>query len=208
MTTRLFAYCSLRRPRVRAAAVAAAVTAGATLWAGAALPAGATGATGATGRDGRDGTAAVKAKNACKLLDRAEITAVLTQAPLDPGPKRVRLPGQHANFTRCEWDDHETPEATQLAAFTGLARDLTKRQRLGLGVAAPGTTARDLAADELTGLGDWGAVEIVRNGTYGTIQVVKGKDSYFVSAAYQGSAAPQVTEADMLALARIASARV
>jgi hypothetical protein len=152
--------------------------------------------------------ATTKAANACALLTRAEIESVLSGAPLDPGPTKRVIPNSRTNFTDCRWDDEREATSVQLAVFTKLGRRIKSSQLGGLGRAAAGTAARDLTAEELTGLGDRGTVEIVRDGTYGNIGIVKGRDAYLVSAAYQGPGAPQVTEADMLALARLAAARV
>lgn len=155
------------------------------------------------------GATATRANHACTLLRPGEITGVLTAAPLDPGPSKVRIPQARKNFSRCEWDDHLVPQRTQLAVYTGLARKLTATQRANLGVAAAGSAARDLTPEELRGLGDRGAVEIIRDGTYGSVSVLRGNDSFFVSAAYQGPGAlPTITEADMLALARLAAPRL
>lgn len=149
-----------------------------------------------------------KAANACALLTRAEIESVLSGAPLDPGPTKRVLPNARRNFTNCRWDDEREATAPQLAVFTTLGRRIKASQLAGLGRAADGTTARDLTTEELAGLGDRGTVELVRDGTYGNVGVVKGRDAFLVSAAYQGPGAPQVTEAEMLALARLAAARV
>ncbi|MFA5883362.1 MAG: hypothetical protein WDA60_05890 [Acidimicrobiia bacterium] len=149
------------------------------------------------------------ATSACKVLTAGEIASVFTGAPLDPGPKRVTVPNADKRFTRCEWDDHENETTPQVAAYTGLARKVKATQLAGLGVADPGTAARDLTKDELVGLGDRGVVELVQGNRYGNIAVVKGKDAMFVSVTYQGPGAlPQVTEADMLAIARLAAARL
>lgn len=149
------------------------------------------------------------ATNACKVLTAGEIASVLTAAPLDPGPKKVAVRNADKRFSRCEWDDHVAETGTQLAVYTGLARNVKATQLGTLGVAVPGSTGRNLTPEELTGLGDRGTVEIVRDGTYGTISIVKGKDALFVSSAYQGSGTlPHVTEADMLAIARLAAARL
>jgi hypothetical protein len=150
-----------------------------------------------------------KARHACNILLASEIESVLSAAPLDPGPTKVHIPNSRRNFTRCEWDDRREPTTTQLAVYTGLARKLTRDQRLRLGIPAAGTTARALTPQELDGLGDWGAVEIIRDGTYGSIQVVRGAASFFVSSSYQGPGPlPLVSEADMIALARKAAPRI
>jgi len=146
---------------------------------------------------------------ACKLLTREQIESVFGAAPLDPGPTNRTLPNARKSFTNCQWDDEATPTTTQLAAFTTLGRKVKKAQLSGLGRAAQGTAARDLTPAELQGLGDRGVVEIVRDGTYGTVTVVKGRDAMLVSVAYQGpDPRPQVTEADMLAIGRLAAARL
>jgi hypothetical protein len=149
------------------------------------------------------------ARTACQLLTRAEITSVLTEAPLDPGPRPFSTPNTIAKLTRCRWDDRAATRSPELVAYTGLARDLSKKRLSSIGTAAAGSSARDLTADELAGIGDRGSVEIIRNGTYGSIAIVKGNHAVLVSAAYQGDGTlPQVTEADMIELARMASARV
>lgn len=164
---------------------------------------------GATPTPAVTAASAAKARHACNLLLASEIESVLSAAPLDPGPTKVHIPNTRKNFTRCEWDDRREPTTTQLAVYTGLARKLTKDQRLGLGVPAAGTAARALTPQELDGLGDWGAVEIIRDGTYGSIQVVRGRASFFVSSSYQGPGPlPLVSEADMIALARKAAPRI
>jgi hypothetical protein len=153
--------------------------------------------------------AATKAEHACKLLTRAEIESVLSAAPLDPGPTKRAIPQSRKRFTNCRWDDEREATSHQLAAFTTLARKLKPSRLTGLGVAAPGSAARDLTATELEGLGDRGTVEIIRDGTYGNVAIVKGKDAFLVSAAYQGPGPSlQITEADMIALARLAAARI
>jgi hypothetical protein len=49
-----------------------------------------------------------KAKNACTLLTNKEITSIFTDAPLDPGPTKVKLRKRgNQNFTQCEWDDKQ-----------------------------------------------------------------------------------------------------
>jgi hypothetical protein len=153
-------------------------------------------------------TKTAKPNAACRLLTRAQIESVFTAAPLDPGPTNRTIPNARKNFTNCQWDDEAVPTTTQLAAFTTLARKVKPAQLSGLGVAAQGTAARDLTPAELQGLGDRGTVEIVRDGTYGSVGIVKGRDAMLVSVAYQGPNAPQVTEADMLAIARLAAARL
>ena len=150
-----------------------------------------------------------EARTACELLTRTDITSVLSAAPLDPGPTKRAIPQSSRNFTNCRWDDERAPTSTQLAAFTTLARKVKAPQLAGLGVAKEGTATRALTTEELKGVGDRGTVEIVRGGTYGNVAVVKGKDAFLVSATYQGPGTlPQVTEADMLALARLAAARL
>jgi hypothetical protein len=182
-----------RRPRLTALVLLAAVLTSGGAVAGAATPAARTD----------------KAATACALLTEAEIASVFRSAPLDPGPHKVRIPNARRNFSRCEWDDREVPTTTQLAVYTGLARTVKAGQLRGLGVAATGTTARDLTPEELQGLGDRGAVELIHDGTYGSISIVRGNDVLYVSSAYQGPAPlPQVTEADMLAVARLAAARL
>jgi len=168
----------------------------ATLTFGVALPASA--ATGPT---------SAKPNAACRLLTREQIQSVFTAAPLDPGPTNRTIPNARKNFTNCQWDDEAVPTTAQLAAFTTLARKVKPAQLSGLGVAAQGTAARDLTPAELQGLGDRGTVEIVRDGTYGSVGIVRGRDAMLVSVAYQGPNAPQVTETEMLALARLAATR-
>jgi len=155
------------------------------------------------------GSTTPTARHACQLLTRAEIESVLGAAPLDPGPTKRTLPNVRKRFTNCRWDDEREATSPQLAVFTTLARNLNPSRLAPLAVAADGTATRNLTSEELGSMGARGTVEILRDGTYGSVAIVRGRDAFLVSAAYQGPAPlPQVTEADMIALARLAAARV
>src|SRR5262245_18220409 len=72
-----------------------------------------------------------RAKTACTLLASAQSTEIFSDAPLDPGPKKVKLP-KHGDkdFSQCVWDDDKTNgPVPQLIARTSLARGLTKKQK-------------------------------------------------------------------------------
>lgn len=154
---------------------------------------------------------AVKAKNACGLLTNADITSLFNDAPLDPGPKRVRGSERAKNFTRCAWDDKRTSGQPfpQLVAYTNLARGITKAQQTLLTTPTAGTTARALTATDLEGLGTKGVIEIQPDGASGAIGVLKGNDYLIVSVGYLGAPpiAP-ILDAELIALARKAAPRV
>ena len=153
----------------------------------------------------------VRAKNACQLLTSADITSLFNDAPLDPGPKKVRGSKRAKNFTRCAWDDKRTSgqPVPQLVAYTNLARGLTKAQEELLTTPLANTTARVLTASELEGLGTKGVIEIHPDGASGTVGFLKGKDYSIVSVGYLGAPpnAP-ILDAELIALARKAAPRV
>ena len=152
---------------------------------------------------------AVKAKHACNLLKTGEITARFTDAPLDPGPRRLPA-GVRENYTGCAWDDQQTSGTTpQLIARVFLARDITKKQAAQLTTLVPGGTVRPLTAAELDGIGSEGAIDIWADGSYATVSGLKGHDYYIVSVGYVGTLPPKpITEAQILAVARAAAKRV
>ena len=150
----------------------------------------------------------VRAKNACGLLTAADITSLFNDAPLDPGPKKVRGSKQAKNFTRCAWDDKRTSgqPVPQLVAYTNLARDVTKTQETLLTTIPPNTNARALTATELAGLGTKGVIEIQPDGSSGAIGVLQGDDYWIVAVGYVGAlpSAP-ILDAELLALSRKAA---
>lgn len=154
---------------------------------------------------------AVRAKNACGLLTNADITSLFNDAPLDPGPTRVRGSKRAKNFTRCAWDDKRTSgqPVPQLVAYTNLARGINKAQQTLLTTPAGGTTARALTATELAGLGTKGVIEIHPDGASGTLGFLKGTDYAIVSVGYLGAPpnAP-ILDVELIALAGKAAPRV
>jgi hypothetical protein len=146
--------------------------------------------------------------NACQLLKRSAVESVFTTAAVDRGPKPVKgPPSGDKRFTRCEFDDHETPDAGHaLNAYTFFARDLDRAQKRQLATPQPGSTARVLTTSELDGIGKKGVMEMQPGGSYASIGALKGNNYFIVSVGYEGAdPLPQVSEAEMLELARLAS---
>jgi hypothetical protein len=148
------------------------------------------------------------ASDACQLLNRRAIESVFTTAALDRGPKPVKGPKSgDQRFTRCEFDDHATPDTGhQLNAYTFFAKGIDPAQKRQLTTLQPGSTARELTADELAGIGSKGVMEVQPGGAYATIGALKGDNYFIVSVGYEGTdPLPQVSEAEMVAVARLAS---
>jgi hypothetical protein len=148
------------------------------------------------------------ATGACQLLNRRAIESVFTAASVDRGPKPVKGPKSgDERFTRCEFDDHNTPDAGhQLNAYTFLAKGINRTQKRQLTTPQPGSTARELSADELAGIGSKGVMEVQPGGAYATVGALKGDNYFIVSVGYEGAdPLPQITEAEILAVARLAS---
>jgi hypothetical protein len=154
---------------------------------------------------------AVRAKHACDLLTAQDITSLFNDAPLDPGPKKIRGSKRAKHFSRCAWDDKriKNEPVPQLVAYTNLARRLNKAQKAVLTTPAPNTTARALTAAELEGLGTLGVIEIHPDGASGTIGVLKGNRYSIVAVGYLG-APPEapILDVELVALARKAAPRV
>jgi hypothetical protein len=151
-----------------------------------------------------------EAEDACTLLTSDQITQIFGDAPLDPGPTKVRLPKSgYKNFTQCLWDDEKTDgPVPQLIARTSLARNINKTQRKFL-TAIHNPSARRISDTDLEGLGSKGIIEINDDGSYASVAALKGDDFYIVSVGYVG-AAPYlpISDLEILTLAREAAKRV
>jgi len=150
------------------------------------------------------------AQDACALLTSDQITQIFGDAPLDPGPTKVKLPKSgNKNFSQCAWDDEKTDgPVPQLIARTSLARNINKAQKKFL-TTSHNPSARRITARDLEGLGSKGLIEINADGSYASVAVLKGDDFYIVSVGYVG-AAPNlaISDLEILTLAREAAKRV
>jgi len=153
---------------------------------------------------------ATKAQTACTLLTSNQITAAFTDAPLDPGPTKVKLPKRaRKQGSQCQWDDEKTDgPVPQLIVHTSLARNLKKWQKT-LVTTPLAATARALTEAELEGLGSKGVIDINADGSYASVGALKGDDYYIVSVGYVGAPpfAP-ITDIEITTLAREAAKRV
>jgi hypothetical protein len=157
-----------------------------------------------------------KATSACKLLTTDEITAVFDDAPLDPGPRKIKLPdGGLENFSQCVWyDNNGDGSAPRLMARTSLALGVTSEQAKRLTKPVPNSSGRELTDLDLRGLGSKGTIEINENGTSGSVGALKGDNFYIVTVGYVGGPSTPstpttpITDADILTLARTAAKRV
>ncbi len=152
-----------------------------------------------------------KAPDACTLLSSDQITAAFTDAPLDPGPTKVKLPKRaRKQFSQCLWDDEKTDgPVPQLIARTSLARGLTKSQKKLLTTPQANPTARAITGADLEGLGSKGVIDINADGSYASVGALKGDDFYIVSVGYVGATPPApIGDAAILGLAREAAKRV
>jgi len=152
-----------------------------------------------------------KAQDACTLLTSEQITTIFTDAPLDPGPTKVKLPKKgNKNFSQCLWDDEKTDgPVPQLIAKTSLARGITDAQAKLLTTPQQNANGRPITGKDLNGLGSKGVIEINPEGSYATVGALKGKDYYIVSVGYVGAIpfAP-ITDIEIMTLAREAAKRV
>jgi hypothetical protein len=152
-----------------------------------------------------------KAEDACTLLTSEQITEIFTDAPLDPGPTKVKLPKHgNKNFSQCLWDDQKTDgPVPQLIAKTSLARNITKSQAKLLTTPQANANGRAIEPKDLQGLGSKGVIEINTDGSYASVGALKGNDYYIVSVGYVGAMpfAP-ITDIEILTLAREAAKRV
>jgi hypothetical protein len=150
------------------------------------------------------------AKDACTLVTSEEITQIFGDAPLDPGPTKVRLPKSgYKNFSQCLWDDEKTDgPVPQLIARTSLARNINKTQKKFL-TTPHNSSVRKLTGEDLEGLGSKATIEINDDGSYASVAALKGDDYYIVSVGYVG-AAPYlpITDLEIITLAREAAKRV
>ena len=152
-----------------------------------------------------------RAVDACSMLTSEQITGIFTDAPLDPGPKKVKLPKHgRKNFSQCVWDDGKTTgPVPQLIARTSLARGLTKSQKTLLTTPQANTTARAITGTDLDGLGSKGVIDINADGSYASVGALKGDDFYIVSVGYVGATpTTPLGDAAILELAREAATRV
>jgi hypothetical protein len=155
--------------------------------------------------------AATKARSACKLLTTEEITTVFHDAPLDPGPKKIKLPdGGLENFSQCAWyDKNGDGSVARLMARTSLALGVSSDQAKRLTRPVGNSNGRQLAELDLHGLGSKGTIEINENGTSGSVGALKGDNFFIVTVGYVGApSTTPITDADILALARAAAKRV
>lgn len=155
--------------------------------------------------------AAKRATSACKLLTTEEITAVFHDAPLDPGPKKIKLPdGGLENFSQCAWfDEKGDGSVPHLMARTSLALGVTGAQARRLTKPVPNSNGRRLTDLDLRELGSKGTIEINENGTSGSVGALKGDNFYIVTVGYVGAQPPTpITDVDILTLARAAAKRV
>jgi hypothetical protein len=152
-----------------------------------------------------------KAKNACKLLTTEEITAVFDDAPLDPGPTKVKLPdGGLENFSQCFWYDDKGDNAVpRLMARTSLALGVDREQAKRLTKPVPNSNGRAIAGEELRGVGSKGVIETNANRTSASVSALKANNFYIVTVGYVGAGEfTPITDVDILALARAAAKRV
>ena len=152
-----------------------------------------------------------KAKNACKLVTTEEITAIFDDAPLDPGPQKVKLPkGGLGNFSQCFWYDEKGDNTvSRLMARTSLALGVDGEQAKRLTKPVPNSNGRAIAGEELRGVGSKGVIEVNANRTSASVGALKGDNFYIVTVGYVGAGEfTPITDVDILTLARAAAKRV